>query len=64
MASIEDMERQDFINTITELKAMIGSLKLTIDKLRQKINSQNSNCLIYTTPRPRDRPRNRMPTSA
>ncbi len=29
MASSEDMERQDFINTITELKAMISSLKLT-----------------------------------
>ena len=42
MASIEDMERQDFINTITELKAMIGSLKLTIDTLRQTINSQNA----------------------
>ena len=42
MASSEDMERQDFINTITELKAMIGSLKLTIDTLRQTINSQNA----------------------
>ena len=42
MASIEDMERQDFINTITELKAMTGSLKLTIDTLRQTINSQNA----------------------
>lgn len=38
MASNEDMERQDFINTITELKAMISSLKLTIDTLRQTIN--------------------------
>ena len=37
-----DMERQDFINTITELKAMISSLKLTIDTLRQTINSQNA----------------------
>ena len=37
-----EMERQDFINTITELKAMIGSLKLTIDTLRQTINSQNA----------------------
>ena len=27
------MERQDFINTITELKAMISSFKLTIDTL-------------------------------
>ena len=42
MASNEDMERQDFINTITELKAMISSLKLTIDTLRQTINSQNA----------------------
>ena len=36
-----DMERQDFINTIKELKSMINSLKLTIDTLRQTINSQN-----------------------
>ena len=36
------MERQDFINTITELKAMISILKLTIDTLRQTINSQNA----------------------
>ena len=46
---LAEMERQDFINTITELKAMIGSLKLTIsslkltiDTLRQTINSQNA----------------------
>lgn len=36
---LAEMERQDFINTITELKAMISSLKLTIDTLRQTINS-------------------------
>ena len=28
---LADMERQAFVNTITELKAMISSLKLTID---------------------------------
>ena len=39
---LADMERQDFVNTITELKAMISSLKLTIDTLRQTINSQNA----------------------
>ena len=39
---LAEMERQDFINTITELKAMIGSLKLTIDTLRQTINSQKA----------------------
>ena len=38
---LADMERQAFVNTITELKAMISSLKLTIDTLRQTINSQN-----------------------
>ena len=37
-----DMERQEFIDTITKLKAMISSLKLTIDTLRQTINSQNA----------------------
>mgnify|MGYP002769729925 CR=1 FL=1 len=37
----ENMERQEFIDTITELKAMISSLKLTIDTLRQTISSQN-----------------------
>lgn len=39
---LADMERQDFINTITELKAMISSLKITIDTLRQTISSQNA----------------------
>ena len=39
---LADMERQAFVNTITELKAMISSLKLTIDTLRQTINSQNA----------------------
>lgn len=40
--SLSDMERQEFIDTITELKAMISSLKLTIDTLRQTISSQNA----------------------
>ena len=45
MASIEDMEREDFKNTITELKAMIGSLKLydrhasSDDKLAERYDS-------------------------
>lgn len=39
---LADMERQDFINTIMELKAMIAGLKLTIDTLRQTISSQNA----------------------
>ena len=34
---LAEMERQDFINTITELKAMISSLKLTIDTLDDKL---------------------------
>ena len=41
-AVLYDMERQEFIVTITELKAMINSLKLTIDTLRQTISSQNT----------------------
>lgn len=36
------MERQEFIDTITELKAMISSLKLTINTLSQTISSQNA----------------------
>lgn len=36
------MEIQEYIDTITELKAMISSLKLTIDTLRQTISSQNT----------------------
>ena len=42
---LAEMERQDFINTITELKAMISSLNLTIDTLRQTINSQSATIL-------------------
>ena len=40
--SLSNMERQEFIDTITELRAMISSLKLTIDTLRQTISSQNA----------------------
>lgn len=40
--TLYDVERQDFINTITELKTMISSLKLTIDTLRETISSQNA----------------------
>lgn len=36
------MERQKYIDTITELKDMISRLKLTIDTLRQTICSQNT----------------------
>lgn len=36
------MERQEYIDTITELKAMISSLNMTIDTLRQTISSQNT----------------------
>ena len=39
---LAEMERQDFINTITELKTLISSFRLTIDTLRQTINSQNA----------------------
>ena len=36
------MEKQEYIDTITELKAMISSLKLTIEALRQTISSHNA----------------------
>ena len=39
---LAEMERQDFINTKTELKTLISSLRLTIDTRRQTINSQNA----------------------
>ena len=35
---LADMERQDFINTIKELKSMISSLKLTIGTLSKSDN--------------------------
>lgn len=37
-----NMEIQEYIDTITELKAMISCLKLSIDTLRQTICSQNA----------------------
>ena len=40
------MERQEFIDTITELKTMISSLKFTIDTLHQTINLQNSTIVL------------------
>ena len=43
--------------------ACVGSLKIIGIKLK-KIGEPMKNCLLYTSPSPRDRTRSRMPSSA
>lgn len=47
--SLSDMERQDFINTINDLRSTIESLRLTIATLQRTIESVNimSSLKIY-----------------
>ena len=37
---------------------------LTLDEINKKLDLSIKNCLLYTSPSPRDRTRSRMPSSA
>ena len=50
-----------FINRIHDIKnQMTGD----IDNHKEELDTNNNNCLLYTSPSPRDRTRSRMPSSA
>ena len=42
----------------------VGILRQIFDKALIHLNDINGNCLLYTSPSPRDRTRSRMPSSA
>ena len=68
----EEQHAQLSVHNIDDnLKRIIANLQ-GIDSKNAKasntenntVNAENSNCLLYTSPSPRDRTRSRMPSSA
>ena len=54
--------QSNFIDSVThELKSPIASLKLYLQTMDKR---EVSDCLLYTSPSPRDRQKSRMPSSA
>ena len=54
-------------STVKELKAQLSSAYPKIEDLKSlliAVNEEYGNCLLYTSPSPRDRTRSRMPSSA
>ena len=49
---------------IPQLHSKYYTLYNTITLMREKARTQYSNCLLYTSPSPRDMRRSRMPSSA
>ena len=46
------------------IKELLGVLKITKQSLSRVLNQLVKDCLLYTSPSPRDRTRSRMPSSA
>ena len=56
------VEFEDLCDEVTKVgMAPRGVVKMVLDGL---IDTLNMNCLLYTSPSPRDRTRSRMPSSA
>ena len=49
---------------IPQLHSKYYTLYNTINLLRERAREQYSNCLLYTSPSPRDKRQSRMPSSA
>ena len=49
---------------VPQLHSKYYTLYNTITLLRERAREQYSNCLLYTSPSPRDNGRSRMPSSA
>ena len=49
---------------IDRLKSQVGEQKQTKSAEAERIGVHSSDCLLYTSPSPRDRTRSRMPSSA
>ena len=68
LSEIEELANQVNLSILYEIaknSAQIGNeiLKVNYNKI-QKISSKGRNCLLYTSPSPRDRQKSRMPSSA
>ena len=64
----EGVECDEIIDNIRiNLSSRLSELRLLITdkvRIRQMAINQDNNCLLYTSPSPRDRTRSRMPSSA
>ena len=65
IANIYDSNKATCLSVLTEEDFFLGNLN-HISKIKQKINLPIlcKDCLLYTSPSPRDRTRSRMPSSA
>ena len=63
--TFEDIEKKTGKTESDVIKIMRRSLKPSSFRLwRKRVNSQSINCLLYTSPSPRDLSTSRMPSSA
>ena len=57
-------ESKSLRNSIMELRNKIERLEQDNQRLIINSSAKKNNCLLYTSPSPRDRTRSRMPSSA
>ena len=55
---------QDLMNDLLEINDSLGLKDATLQEQLQAIRSKNQDCLLYTSPSPRDKRQSRMPSSA
>jgi len=56
--------KSDILGILSYSLEIMRSAINDIDDVNSKITRENRNCLLYTSPSPRDRTRSRMPSSA
>src|SRR5674476_429049 len=68
---IQTMTTTDTMNTLATVEQSIRCInagaelvRITAPSKKEAENLQNINCLLYTSPSPRDRQKSRMPSSA
>ena len=65
MRTIFDVLKSAYADGHSEVNIVVGADRRgEFESLANKYNGQLYNCLLYTSPSPRDRTRSRMPSSA
>ena len=59
-SKVAHINTQELVEAMPSYKAALADL----EKLQSSYDSQISDCLLYTSPSPRDRQKSRMPSSA
>ena len=64
--SADDFKRNRLIamGFVVDRVDVMGEGRLNEDQIRQSLGVKHGDCLLYTSPSPRDRTRSRMPSSA